>query len=130
MTAWVFDPTKSNVHYRYHKGWNLQALAAYICGLALPFPGFVSSLGAKGVNQAGKSLFYIAWLLSFCVSFVSYVAICRFWPTRNQKLIREDGLGWEESACKTLEVEDGVAEEAGVQQVRVDDLVTEKQATV
>lgn len=35
----LYSGDKSNKHYYYHKGWNIQALVAYICGVAVPFPG-------------------------------------------------------------------------------------------
>ncbi|CAH0045324.1 unnamed protein product [Clonostachys solani] len=101
--AWLFDPQKTNKYYRYHKGINLQAVIAYLIGIALPLPGFLSSLGVSGVGVAGKRLFSLGWLLSFFVSFISYPLICKFWPTENQKLFREEGLAWEESSKTTIE---------------------------
>ena len=111
----LFDPRKTNIHYRYHKGWNLQALIAYIVGIALPFPGFAASLGAKGVGSAGQKMFYLGWLLSFTVSLILYPLICKFWPTNNQKLIRERGLTWEENARAPLTGEDVVMGRPGVE---------------
>lgn len=73
-------------------------MIAYVVGVALPFPGFVASLGAKGVNAGGQELFDLGWLLSFFVSFILYYAICRVWPTKNQIMIRQEGLGWEQNA--------------------------------
>lgn len=98
----LFDPKKTNQHYRYMKGWNVQALIAYLIGISLPFPGFVATLGATGVSAGGLHLFDLGWLLSFATSFVTYVVICYFWPTPNQKLIREQGLGWEQNAKTSL----------------------------
>jgi NCS1 family nucleobase:cation symporter-1 len=113
MTAHLFNPKANNEYYRYHKGWNLQALIAYIVGIALPFPGFVATLGAKGVNKAGKDLFYLGWILSFIASFVVYIVICKFWPTQSQKLIRERGMTWEENASVWLDGRDSdTAEES------------------
>ena len=43
-------------------------------------------------------MFDLGWLLSFAVSFVLYYAICLVWPTKNQIMIREESLGWEETA--------------------------------
>ncbi|KAI1849768.1 hypothetical protein JX266_004717 [Neoarthrinium moseri] len=125
MTAWLFNPGKTNVHYRYHRGWNVQAVIAYLAGIALPFPGFAASLGATGVNQAGNDLFYMGWLLSFCTSFAAYTIICKFWPTRNQKLIREQGMAWEDSARLSLD-----GEEAATPQVAVDGDETKRETSV
>lgn len=104
----LFDPTSSNRHYRYHGGWNLQALIAYCIGIALPFPGFAASLGASGVNVAGQRLFSLGWLLSFFTSLVAYPLICAVWPTKNQKMIRESGMAWEQAGNEFL-----TAEQAG-----------------
>jgi nucleobase:cation symporter-1, NCS1 family len=37
--------------YWYTAGFNWRAYAAYICGLGLTFPGFLGSLGVKGVSD-------------------------------------------------------------------------------
>ena len=54
-------------------GWNIQAGIAYLVGIALPFPGFIGTLGAN-VSLAAAQLGYLGWLLSFSVSFVVYVS--------------------------------------------------------
>jgi len=38
---------------------------------------------------------------------VVYYAICTVWPTRNQKLIKEMGLTWEEQKGDTVIAPDG-----------------------
>jgi NCS1 family nucleobase:cation symporter-1 len=45
--------------------------------------------------------------LSFSVSFVVYYVICSFWPTGNQRLIKEMSLGWEEASGDRIVAEDG-----------------------
>ena len=55
------------------------------------------------INVQGR----LGWLLSFFVSFVVYYVICLFWPTRNQRLIKELGLGWEEASGDIIFAEDG-----------------------
>jgi NCS1 family nucleobase:cation symporter-1 len=72
----------------------------------LPFPGFVGTLGAK-VSTGAINLSRLGWLLSFTVSFVMYYAICKVWPTRNQKLIKEMGLRWEEQKGDLILAPDG-----------------------
>lgn len=94
FVAWLYEPSSSNKHYYYHKGWNIQAYVAYICGIALPFPGFVGSLGAS-VSPAATHLSDLGWCLSFVVTFTVYIVLCKVWPTQNQKLIKEMGYGWE-----------------------------------
>ncbi|KAK2005471.1 hypothetical protein LZ32DRAFT_664353 [Colletotrichum eremochloae] len=95
--AWFFDPNKTNERYRYHKGWNLQAVIAYLVGIALPFPGFVANLGASGVGTAGRKLCYLGWLLPFTVFFVMHIVICRFWPMENHRIVKAAEMGWEEN---------------------------------
>ncbi|RDW73314.1 uracil permease-like protein [Coleophoma cylindrospora] len=93
----LYTGTKENKHYYYNKGWNIQALIAYVCGVAVPFPGFCGTLGAN-VSQAATDIGHLGWLLSFTISFILYYIICTFWPTENQKIIKEMGLGWEQMA--------------------------------
>ncbi|KAF7944085.1 hypothetical protein EAE96_010495 [Botrytis aclada] len=102
----LYNGTKANKHYYYFHGWNVQAIIAYICGVALPFPGFVGTLGAS-VSQSATNLGRLGWLLSFSVSFVVYFALCKVWPTQNQKLIKEMGLGWESQYGDIVIAEDG-----------------------
>ena len=43
----LYDGSKDNKHYYYHHGWNLQAVIAYLVGIALPFPGVRISDGLQ-----------------------------------------------------------------------------------
>lgn len=105
--AHLYNGSKSNKHYYYNRGWNLQALIAYIVGIALPFPGFVGTLGAN-VSSTALNMGHIGWLLSFVVSFVVYWGICMVWPTANQKIVREMGLRFEEMAERDMMALDGL----------------------
>ena len=87
-------------------GWNVQGVIAYLAGIALPFPGFVGTLGAK-VSVPAQQLGHLGWMLSFSVSFVVYYLICLVWPTQNQKIVREMGLGWEEMSSREIVAVDG-----------------------
>jgi len=102
----LYDGSKSNKHYYYHRGWNVQALISYIVGVALPFPGFVGTLGPH-VSKSAQELGQCGWLLSFISSFVVYYVLCKIWPTRNQRLVKEMGLRWEEMGLRDLVAEDG-----------------------
>jgi len=102
----LYNGSKTNRHYYYHKGWNIQAVIAYLAGIALPFPGFVGTLGAS-VSMSATNLGRLGWLLSFSVSFVLYFAICKVWPTKNQKIIKEMGLSWESQYGDFIVAEDG-----------------------
>jgi len=104
----LYDGTSTNQHYYYHKGWNLQAVIAYIVGVALPFPGFVGTLGPS-VSPTAQDLGHLSWLLSFVTAFVVYYLLCRVWPTRNRKLVRERGLGWEEASMREVVAADETA---------------------
>jgi len=102
----LYNGDKDNKHYYYTKGWNVQAIIAYLAGVALPFPGFVGTLGPK-VSVPAQRLGDCGWMLSFVTSFVLYYLICLVWPTRNQKLIREMGLKFEEASHAELVALDG-----------------------
>lgn len=104
--AHCYNGGKENPHYYYFYGWNPQAVIAYLCGIALPFPGFVGSLGAD-VSTTALNMGHIGWLLSFTTSFVIYWAICSVWPTKNQKIIKEMGLRFEEMADRDMMALDG-----------------------
>ncbi|OJJ50427.1 hypothetical protein ASPZODRAFT_59349 [Penicilliopsis zonata CBS 506.65] len=91
----LYNGTPANKNYYYARGWNLQALAAYIVGIALPFPGFCGELGAS-VSAGATHLVDMGWILSFVTSFVVYYALCSVWPTQNQRYVREQGYAFEQ----------------------------------
>jgi NCS1 family nucleobase:cation symporter-1 len=84
----------------------LQGIIAYIVGIVLPFPGFVGTLGAN-VSVSAQNLGHLGWLISFVASFVVYYVLCLVWPTQNQKLVKEMGLGWEEMSRRDIIAVDG-----------------------
>jgi NCS1 family nucleobase:cation symporter-1 len=102
----LYNGSRNNKHYYYTVGWNIQAVIAYLCGIALPFPGFVGTLGPH-VSKPAQKLGQMGWLLSFVTSFGVYYILCLIWPTKNQKLIKEMGLGWEEMSYKDIVAADG-----------------------
>ena len=104
--GYLYDGHKDNKHYWYHGGFNLQAILAYIVGIALPFPGFCGTLGAH-VSTAATNLGHLGWLISFVTSFVIYYVLCLVWPTQNQKLVKEMGLKWEEVSYQDIVAVDG-----------------------
>ncbi|KAH9219905.1 allantoin [Leptodontidium sp. 2 PMI_412] len=87
----LYNGSKENKHCYYHRGWNIQAIIAYICGIVPPFLGFVGTLGASASSGA-MDIGRLGWLLSFFVSFVVYYIICLVWPTHNQRIVKEMGL--------------------------------------
>ena len=104
--GYLYNPSRANQHYRYTGGVNVQAVFAYVVGIAMPFPGFVGTLGPT-VSTTAYKLGQLGWMLSFVSSFVVYYLICLVFPTQNQKLIREMGLGWEEMSYKDIVAMDG-----------------------
>ena len=48
------------------------------------------------MSETATHIDELGWLLSFFVAGVVYWGVCRVWPTRNQRLVKEMGLGWEE----------------------------------
>lgn len=101
-----YNASKDNQHYRYTYGVNLQAVLAYLVGIALPFAGFVGTLGPT-VSDTASKMGQLGWMLSFVSSFVVYYLVCLVWPTQNQKVIKEMRLGWEEMSHKELRAVDG-----------------------
>lgn len=122
----LYNGSKENKHYYYHRGWNVQAIIAYICGIVPPFPGFVGTLGAN-VPAAATDIGRLGWLLSFFVSFVVYYLICLIWPTHNQRIIREMGIGWEQESGDFLVAADGteIVQEGMVVRTREDESSTD-----
>lgn len=102
----LYDGSSSNEHYYYTRGCNIQAIIAYLCGIALPFAGFVGTLGAT-VSVPAQDMGHLGWMLSFVTSFLVYWALCTVWPTKNQRLIKQMGLGREEMSYKQLVAADG-----------------------
>ena len=106
FVGWLYEPSRINKHYYYHGGWNIQAYIAYVIGIALPFPGFIGTLGPS-VPEAATHLGQLGWVLSFSTSFVVYYVLCLVWPTRNQRLIKELGSRWEEAGNEEIVARDG-----------------------
>lgn len=127
----LYNGSKNNAHYYYNRGWNIQAIIAYICGVALPFPGFVGTLGAS-VSTSATNLGRLGWILSFSVSFVVYFVLCKVWPTQNQKIIKEMGLAWESQYGDFVIAEDGtqIAERGAVVTAVSDDTESVNRTTV
>ncbi|KGO37810.1 Permease, cytosine/purine, uracil, thiamine, allantoin [Penicillium expansum] len=93
----LYHGSSDNHYYWFYKGWGLQAYAAYLIGIALPFTGFVGTLGAS-VPAVGVHMGDMGWLLSFFVSAFAYYVICSIFPTGVQRAIKDQGLGWEGNA--------------------------------
>jgi cytosine/uracil/thiamine/allantoin permease len=58
--------------YYYTKGWNWRAYAAYVIGIIPVFPGFLSSVGLKGVPIGAQRLYVFALPIGIIVSMLTY----------------------------------------------------------
>lgn len=125
----LYNGSRENKHYYYMRGWNVQAVIAYVCGIALPFPGFVGTLGAN-VSVPAQRLGHLGWLLSFATSFVVYYVLCLVWPTRNQRLVKQMGLAWEEMGDREVVSFDGTVIPESVEGHLEGRVVVEYQADV
>lgn len=127
----LYDGSRENKHYRYTLGINLQAVIAYLVGIGLPFAGFVGTLGPH-VSPAAQKLGQLGWMLSFVSSFVVYYLLCLMWPTQNQRLVKEMGLGWEEVSYGEIVAADGTVirdEQEGYPDPRLEGLGDEKRGS-
>lgn len=97
----LYNGTRANKHYYYTGGVNIQAVIAYLIGIALPFPGFCGELGAN-VSTAALHIMDLGWILSFVTAFVAYFLICQIWPTSNMRYVKENGYGFEQTASDML----------------------------
>ncbi|VUC38184.1 unnamed protein product [Clonostachys rosea] len=90
--------------YWYWKGWNLRAIAAWIIGVVLPFPGFVATFGTVTVASGAQQMWNMGYLLSLVMSGVTYYALSIFMPTQTLEKTR----AFEELAEETDMIIDSV----------------------
>ncbi|CAH0003634.1 unnamed protein product [Clonostachys byssicola] len=64
--------------YWYWKGCNLRAIAAWVIGIVLPFPGFVATFGTVTVSSGAQQ----TWNLGLVMSGVVYYALSISMPTQ------------------------------------------------
>ncbi|KAH8895262.1 hypothetical protein GQ53DRAFT_714883 [Thozetella sp. PMI_491] len=69
--------------YWYYRGWNLRAIAAWIIGVALPFPGLIATFGTVSVDTGAKRMWYLGYILSIVLSGVAYYVFFWIWPDEN-----------------------------------------------
>ena len=78
--------------YWYFNGWHWRAYVAYVCGIFLPFPGFLGTLGvtslAKPLGPAMK-LYNIGYLTSTFTAMAVYTLVCKVSPPANVAEARE-----------------------------------------
>lgn len=96
--------------YWYYRGWNLRAIAAWLVGVALPFPGFVASFGTVTISPGGTHLWYMGYLLSLSLSSATYYGLSVAFPPATTN----SALGFEQMAEETdavLEAEEATEQE-------------------
>ncbi|KAH8888119.1 hypothetical protein GQ53DRAFT_655053 [Thozetella sp. PMI_491] len=96
---WVDDLYRADPSSRYYYtyGFHWRAYFAYICGVMLPFPGFLGSLGVKSLaDPAGPAmqLYNIGYILAWAVSLVVYYLLCTLFPDAAMREAK--AMGWEE----------------------------------
>ncbi|KAK2779639.1 uracil permease [Colletotrichum kahawae] len=72
--------------YWYYKGWNVRAIAAWVLGVALPFPGFIGTFGTVNITSGGTHLWEMGYLLSVVVSGLAYYALSFWFPPATKGL--------------------------------------------
>ena len=79
--------------YMYWRGFNVNAAVAYVCGMAIPFVGFVGTFGVP-VPLAATRCDQLGWYVSAACAGSVYVALCHVFPLSSV----DRTLGWEELA--------------------------------
>lgn len=91
-------------HYYYNFGWNWRAYGAYLAGMVPAFPGFLSSVGVKGVPLGAQRLFIFALPIGIVVSALVYWGLSVLSPPMGG-LVK----GWQEPRVE--ELLDGLSED-------------------
>lgn len=61
--------------YHYYKGWNWRAYAAYVIGIIPLFPGFLSTVGVRGIAIGYQRYYFFALPIGILLGMGSYWAI-------------------------------------------------------
>lgn len=85
---WIEDlyTDDPNGRYWYKSGFHWRAYAAYICGIVVPFPGFVGAIGGGKlslITNGAAQIYAIGYLLSFCIGGLVYYVLCKISPPGN-----------------------------------------------
>lgn len=84
--------------YMYNKyGINWRSAVAYLCGIAPNLPGFIGTVGAPAVtvSQGALNLYYLNYIIGYCISFLIYVVLCYFFPVQGipiKNILTEKGF--------------------------------------
>ncbi|KAI0739280.1 permease for cytosine/purines, uracil, thiamine, allantoin-domain-containing protein [Daedaleopsis nitida] len=85
--------SKPGSRYMYFHGFNVNAVVAYLCGMMIPFVGFVGTFGIA-VPLGATRCDEIGWYVSSAVAGTVYIALCRLRPLNNI----DRSLAWEDLA--------------------------------
>ncbi|KUJ13929.1 uncharacterized protein LY89DRAFT_736928 [Mollisia scopiformis] len=72
--------------YWYFHGWHWRAYVAYVCGIFMPFPGFLGTLGVKSMAAKlgpAMHLYDIGYLVSTFTAMAVYTLLCKISPPDN-----------------------------------------------
>lgn len=75
-----------NGRYWYFHGWHWRAYTAYLCGIFLPFPGFLGTLGVKSMAAPlgpAMKLYNVGYLTSTFTGMAVYTILCKISPPDN-----------------------------------------------
>lgn len=70
----------SQSRYWYWKGWNMRAVASWVIGVVLPFPGFVATFGTVTINSGATHMWNMGYLLSIVMSGTVYYLLSIYIP--------------------------------------------------
>ena len=76
-SMYTFD--KEGAYY-YTYGVNWRAIAAFVVGFSLPFPGFIALLANKEIAVGATHLYDLGWILSITTGALSYYIFGTIWP--------------------------------------------------
>ncbi|OBZ65106.1 Uracil permease [Grifola frondosa] len=74
--------SKTGATYMYFHGFNVNAVFAYLCGMMIPFIGFIGTFGAP-VPKGAKRCDDLGWYISFGVAGGVYIAMSYLRPIEN-----------------------------------------------
>lgn len=77
----IYDSSSAGL-YRFFHGWNLRAMAAWICGVVFVVHGVAGSIKPTSIGQASKNMYKLGFILSSLMGGVVYYILCLIWPVQ------------------------------------------------
>lgn len=77
--------------YSYLGGFNIRAIVAYLCGVAINLPGFIASTPGNEniVNIAATRIYNLSFFTGFIISSSVYIILCYIFPPPGKLPISE-----------------------------------------